>query len=142
MGLGATIAGEGDYSQANSYLHESVELGRRHGSTWEVAAILTVWGLLHLKYHYLDAATTAFDQVLTHKNTTQLDPQFIAMAQYGLAQVAALRGDVEGGRRLGQEGLTGFETIEHHWAEKVKDWLHSLPSKEDILDESSSKGCS
>lgn len=141
MALGATIGGQGDYSQANNHLHESVELGRRHGPAWEIAAIFTVWGLLHLKYRRLDAATTAFEQVLTHENTTKWDPQFIAMAQYGLAQVAALRGDVESSRRLGKECLAGFETIEHHWAKKVKGWLHSLPSTEDALDETSSKGC-
>jgi tetratricopeptide (TPR) repeat protein/DNA-binding XRE family transcriptional regulator len=142
MGLGATIGGQGDYSGANSYFHESIELGRLYGAAWEIAATLIVWGLLHLKYHYLDAATTAFSQVLTHENTPRWDPQFIAMAQYGLAQVAALRGDIEEARRLGKQCLARFEAIEHYWAEQVKNWLHSLPEKERTIDESSSKGCS
>lgn len=127
MSIGATIGGQGDYSRANSYLQESAELGRRHGPGWEIAAILTVWGLLHLKYHRLDAATTTFNQVLTHENAPKWDPQLIALAQYGLAQVAALRGDIEEARRLGKECLASFEAIEHHWAEKVKGWLQSLP---------------
>lgn len=138
MGLGATIGGQGDYDRANSYFQESVGLSRRYGSIWEMTAALTVWGLLHLKYHHLDAATSAFDHILTHENTTKQDPQFIAMAQYGLAKIAALRGDVEEACRLGQECLTGFEAIEHYWAEKVKDWLYSLPG----FDESSFQCCS
>jgi tetratricopeptide (TPR) repeat protein len=136
MGLGATIGGQGDYSRANSYLHESVELARRHGSAWEITAALTVWGLLHLKYQQLNAATAAFDKVLTHENSMKQDPQFIAVAQYGLAQVAAQRGDVREARRLGKECLAKFEAIQHYWAAKVKDWLHSLPENEDASDES------
>ncbi|HEX3642783.1 MAG TPA: tetratricopeptide repeat protein, partial [Ktedonobacteraceae bacterium] len=133
MSLGATFGGQGDYSRANSYLQESVELGRRHGSAWEIVVALTVWGLLHLKYQQLDAATTLFQEILTHENSTKWDPQLIAAAQYGLAQVAALRGDVRQARRLGEECLAGFEAIEHYWAEKVRDWLHSLPTKDDTL---------
>ena len=133
MSLGATFGGQGDYSRANSYLQESVELGRRHGSAWEIVVALTVWGLLQLKYQQLDAATTLFQEILTHENRTKWDPQLIAVAQYGLAQVAALRGDVRQARRLGEESLAGFEAIEHYWAEKVRDWLHSLPTKDDTL---------
>jgi hypothetical protein len=37
---------------------------------------------------------------------------------------------------LGKECLAKFEAIQHYWAEKVKDWLHSLPENEDASDES------
>jgi tetratricopeptide (TPR) repeat protein len=127
MGLGATIGGQGDYDRANSYFQESVELSRRYEAIWEMTATLTVWGLLHLKYCHLDAATSAFDHIFIHENATKQDPQFIAMAQYGLAQIAELCGDVKEACRLGQKCLAGFEAIEHYWAEKVKDWLYSLP---------------
>ncbi len=138
MSFGATIGGEGNYDQANGYFYESVGLARRYGFAWEIAAALTVWGFLHLKYHRLDAAAGTFDYILTHEHTTQRDPQFIAMAQYGLAQIAMRRGNIEEACRLGQECLTGFEAIGHYWAAKVKDWLYSLPG----FDETSFKCCS
>jgi tetratricopeptide (TPR) repeat protein len=68
--------------------------------------------------------------------------ELIAVAQYGLAQLAVLRGDVKVARRLGKQCLATFEALEHYWVEKVRDWLHSLPTHNGVLDETSSKGCS
>jgi transcriptional regulator with XRE-family HTH domain len=84
--------------------------------------------------HELIQAAAAFHKILTANR----DPQMTAVAQYGLAQVAALRGDVREARRLGEESLAGFEAIEHYWAEKARDLLHSLPEKEDASDETPS----
>jgi tetratricopeptide (TPR) repeat protein/transcriptional regulator with XRE-family HTH domain len=135
MGLGATFGGQGDYNQANIYLQESVELGRRYRSAWEITATLTIWGLVHLKYQQLDAATTVFHEVLTVNSSSKWDRELSAVSTYGLAQVAALRGDVREARRLAEDSLARFEAIEHYWAGKARDLLHSLPEKKDASDE-------
>jgi hypothetical protein len=88
--------------------------------------------------HELIQAAAAFHQILTANRDSKWDPQMTAVAQYGLAQAAALRGDVREARRLGEESLAGFEAIEHYWAEKARDLLHSLPEKEDASDETPS----
>jgi transcriptional regulator with XRE-family HTH domain len=106
--------------------------------------------------HELIQAAAAFHKILTANRDSKWDPQtrlqsihplqngianafqMTAVAQYGLAQVAALRGDVREARRLGEESLAGFEAIEHYWAEKARDLLHSLPEKEDASDETPS----
>ncbi len=132
MGFGATLAGQGDYTQAHSYLQDSVALASRQGSAWEIMAALTIWGLIDLQYQQIEAAATHFHTVLTFtKSTQRWDPQLIAGAQYGLAQVAMLRCDVREAYRWGEASLAGFEAIEHHWVNQVRNWLHSLPDKND-----------
>ncbi len=138
MCFGATFGGQGDYNQANSYFQESVELAHRQGSKWEIVATLAVWGLLHLKYQQLDAASAAFHEVLAVNRGSRWDPQMSAVAQYGLAQIAALQGDSKEARLLGEKSLAGFEAIKHYWADKARDLLHSLPAKKDESDETPS----
>jgi hypothetical protein len=97
--------------------------------------------------HELIQATAAFHEIFTaNRGLMRLKPihplqnggsnalqnwdptksQMTAVAQYGLAQVAALHGDVREARRLGEESLAGFEAIGHYWAEKARDLLRAL----------------
>ena len=47
------------------------------------------WGEIHLKYHNLDAATSAFNKALRSVDVAVQDPTLQAQAQYGLARIAA-----------------------------------------------------
>ena len=59
-----------------------------------------------------------FSEVLTLTSDSRQDPQLIARAQYGLAQIAALRGDITEARRLGTDS-----------AAYLKPWAITKPKK-------------
>lgn len=104
-----------------------MELARHLGSPWLIGNILKHWGEIHLKYQQLDAAAAAFHEVLTLTSGSRQDPQLIVWAQYGLAKIAALRGDFMEARRLGTDTLAILEAMGHHQTKEIRAWLHSLP---------------
>jgi tetratricopeptide (TPR) repeat protein len=126
MNLGNAVGQQGDYNRANAYLQESVELARRQGALWDLGFTLATWGEIHLQYQQVEAATSAFDEVLALNNDAERDPHLLARAQYGLAQILALRGEISEARRLGQESLVTLEALKHFKAGEVRQWLHSL----------------
>lgn len=130
MSLGVTLGVQGDYDQANRYLKESVDLAREQRSQWHLAAALTYWGVLDLKFQKIDAAVEAFQQVLTLDKGSKQDPQFVAESYYGLATIAAARGNLADAYRYGQESLLLFESIKHYMTPEVKRWLQGLPEKQ------------
>jgi tetratricopeptide (TPR) repeat protein len=132
MNLGKAVGEQGDYHRANACFEESIELTRRQGASWYMGAALIYWGELHLKYQQLEAANIAFRKVISlNSGPEQRDLQLIAWAYYGLAQSAALHGDITEARSLGTDSLIALETIGDSKAEEVRLWLNSLPKKED-----------
>ncbi len=129
MNLGGAIGQQGDYSRANACFEEGVEVARHVGSPWLISAVLRDWGDIHLKYQQLDAAAAALNEVLTLTNSSGQDPYLIAQAEYGLAQIAALRGDISEARRLGTASMKTFEDLGHSKADEVSNWLQSLTEK-------------
>ena len=51
--------------------------------------------------------------------------QLVATALYGLARVAAARGDHADARRLGEESLALFKQMGHEKGDQVEQWLAS-----------------
>jgi tetratricopeptide (TPR) repeat protein/transcriptional regulator with XRE-family HTH domain len=132
MNLGKAIGQQGDYNRANACFQESIELARHQGASWYMGAALIYWGELHLKYQQLEAAAVAFRKVISlNSEPEQRDLQLIAWAYYGLAQIAALHGEITEARCLGTDSLIALETIGDLKAEEVRHWLNSLPKKED-----------
>ncbi len=132
MNLGKAIGQQGNYNRANACFQESIALARHQGASWYMGAALIYWGELHLKYQQLEAATVAFRKVISlNSEPEQRDLQLIAWAYYGLAQIAALHGEITEARCLGTDSLIALETIGDLKAEEVRHWLNSLPKKED-----------
>jgi len=132
MNLGKAIGEQGNYSRANACFQESIELARRQGASWYMGAALIYWGELHFKYQQLEAAVIAFRKVISlNSEPEQRDLQLVAWAYYGLAQIAALHGEMNEARCLGTDSLLALETIGDHKTKEVRQWLNSLPKKED-----------
>lgn len=121
------------------------------------------WGEIHLKYQYLDAATTAFNTVLQsaeesgqgqstvpmEQNSglraqagsvqgqstvpTEQDSGLRALAQYGLARIAALRGATAEALRMGEECVATLTRQGHSKAREVRRWLASISTSEQIV---------
>jgi tetratricopeptide (TPR) repeat protein/transcriptional regulator with XRE-family HTH domain len=129
MSQGATIGASrpDDYELANSYFQESITLSRNQGASWESTAALMYWGLHHLQHQQLEPATSAFQEVLSLASTIRVDPQLVAISQYGLAMVAAARGDFAEAQRLGRLSEATLESLGHYYLERVRAWLQLLP---------------
>lgn len=126
MNLGNAIGQQGDYDRANAYLQESADLARQQGASWDLGFTLATWGEIHLKYQQMEAATSAFNEVLALNNDAERDPHLLARAQYGLAQILASHGDTAEARRLGQQSLLTLEEMKHFKASEVRQWLEEL----------------
>ncbi len=83
------------------------------------------WGEIHLKYQQLSAAA-AFREVLSQEKSPTGEPELLADAQYGLARVAALRGDIAEAMQLAQASETRFVSLGHHKATSVREWWQGL----------------
>lgn len=115
----------GAYAEANLCFQESLELARSIGSSWYISNVLTEWGDIHLKFGQIDAAFTAFHEVLTGENLVETEPVLASLAHYGLARVAAHRGNIDEAIQLGQQALEQFEALGHYKTREVADWLQS-----------------
>jgi tetratricopeptide (TPR) repeat protein len=112
-----------------SYLQESLEIAREIGNRWLISETLNEWGKLYLAQKQLDEACTAFDQALSI--ACQLNGQeLIADALYGLAQIAALRGDYVEAEPKGKECQAIFEAMGHMRSAEVAQWLTRLVAGE------------
>lgn len=126
MNLGRAVGQQGDYNRANACFQEGVDVARSLGSPWLISSVLRDWGDIHLKFQQLDAAAAAFHEVLRLTNSPGQDPYLTAQAAHGLAQIAALRGDIAEAHRLGTDSMKAFEVLGHSKAEEIRDWLQSL----------------
>lgn len=121
--LGSVLGYRGEYEAANVCFRESLELARSIGALWYISNVLTEWGGVHLKYQQVDAAYEVFQEVMASENLAETEPVMIGLACYGLARVAALRGERAEALRLGQQSLAQFAAIGHHKAREVAAWL-------------------
>ncbi len=111
--------------QAASYLQEALQIARQVGDTWLLGAILLECGDLALKQRQLDDAFAAFEEARTI--SSKGNQEVVASALYGLARVAAARGETATAQRQGQESLSLFEAMGHRLKDPVKTWLQTIP---------------
>lgn len=125
--LGSVLGSKepGAYEEANACFRESLELAHSIGSSWYLSNVLTEWGNIHLKFEQVDAAFEVFHEVLTSENLAETEPVMIGLVNYGLARVAAYRGDAAEAAQLGQQALKQFEALGHYKAREVAAWLQT-----------------
>ena len=128
--LGEAVGYQGDYARANAYFEESLQLARQQNATWFLSAALASWGDIHLACQHPDAAVQAYQEVLAVADTADVDQKFTAQARYGLARLAAQRGEIALARQLGQQSLATYEAKSHYKAAEVKQWLQHLAEEE------------
>ncbi len=153
------------YHRANTYFQECLEIIQqlRRDSALHLSrlidAMYVFWGEIHLKYQYLDAATSAFAEVLQSADESEQatvgtgsaqgtiptaapvrlptptgqDPGLRAQAQYGLARIAALRGATAEAYHLGEECATTLERLGHSKAREVRQWLTTISALGQIV---------
>jgi tetratricopeptide (TPR) repeat protein/transcriptional regulator with XRE-family HTH domain len=126
-----------NYRDAKLYLQESLALAQQVGRLEITCCTLYDYGCIYLAEMQIETAKATFEDLLT---TAPEDFQdFIALAQYGLARVAALQGDIREARRLGEVSLTTLDAIQYRDAGEVRVWLDSIVGQAE-LQERSGKG--
>jgi tetratricopeptide (TPR) repeat protein len=131
FGLSAGFAG--DPEQANLYCAEGLELARREGSPYTLGWSLTNWAEVHVKFGQFDAAAAACEETLalSEKANMGTDMQIVAKAQFLLAKILALRGQVAQARELGNKAIAILEQMKHIRLIEVKTWMAQLPESDE-----------
>ncbi len=125
--LGVVAAARLDYAPAEAYLQEGLALAREIECSWLVSSILNEWGDLYLRRQELNLALAAFREALEIAQDVDMQ-EWIGVAFYGLARVAAAQGNTSDAHRQGREGLTVLEGIGHYKAARIVQWLATLPA--------------
>lgn len=123
MNLGLTANKQGNYNQAEDYLQESLTISRQIGIPQMTALALNEYGNLLLAQKLITKAKEAFMEMLNILPEGGLDLK--ALAQYGLARVAAEQGDIHEAQELGEQSASVLEQIGHGNAEEVRNWLNT-----------------
>jgi len=124
INLGLTLRKQQSYVRSEMYFLEGLNLARQIGKPQITANALYEYGNLYLDQQQLEAAEAAFREVLS--TTPEGSQDLIALARYGLARVAAARGNTHEVQRLGEASVTALEAMGHRNAQEVRDWLNSL----------------
>ncbi|GCE25581.1 hypothetical protein KDA_10650 [Dictyobacter alpinus] len=115
---------EKDHILAEKYLEETLILARQLGRPLIIARTMNEYGKLHLQQLEIESAEKDFREVLN--NAPKASQDLIAMANYGLAQVAALNKDVDRAIILGKESLAMLEVMGDNNANEVRKWLKTI----------------
>jgi tetratricopeptide (TPR) repeat protein/transcriptional regulator with XRE-family HTH domain len=124
--LGTVAVRQERYHQAAAYFQEALQMARQIGDNWLLGAVLAEYGELALKQQRFDEAFEAFQEGLSI--SAQGSQEAVASSLYGLAQVAAARGNPLEARQQGEESLRLFEAMSHRLTDTVKTWLQSIPN--------------
>ena len=104
-------------------------------------AALNQWGELHLKDGDLDAASRAFERSYDIARDAGL-AQASGEASFGLARVAALRGDTAEARRMAGMRIAAYSSVAHPKAGEVGRWLETdWAEREQVLPSGKPGGC-
>jgi tetratricopeptide (TPR) repeat protein/transcriptional regulator with XRE-family HTH domain len=123
--LGQLATAQGHFAQADGYLRDALEVASAHNQVVLVGTILNVQGALSLAIQRLEDADATFTALLARCEASN-NQKLLALAQYGLARVAAARGEREKAHRLGQTSLMAFEAMGHVLSGEVREFLTTL----------------
>jgi len=124
INLGLMTRKQENFTQAEKYFQESLTLAWQVGRPQMTAIVLYEYGILHLNQQQIEAGETSFREMLTI--ISEEDRDLLALAQYGLARVAAAQSYFDEARRLGEASVTALEALGHRNAKEVRDWLNLL----------------
>ncbi len=102
-----------------------MNLARELEHSWLISGIANQCGELYLIQQRLDSAVAAF--VECHQVAKAAGFQdLVGIALYGMARTSAAQGHTGQAYQQGQECLAHLETIDHHRASEVQEWLSDL----------------
>jgi tetratricopeptide (TPR) repeat protein len=119
-----TTQKQGNYSQAEVYLYEGLNLARQLGIPQIICNALYEYGNLYLDQKRIEIAKTCFLEMLS--TIPEGSHELFALAHYGLARVAAAQSDIQGAQNAGEVSVKALEEMGHRKAQEVRNWLNSI----------------
>lgn len=124
LNIGVTLRKQGKYSQAENYFKEGLDLARQIGIPQIITNGLYEYGNLFYEQRQLEVALSTFHEILTINPEGEQDA--VALAYYGMARIANLKGDKEEAYKLGESSVVMLETIGNRKSKEVRTWLFSI----------------
>ena len=126
INLGSTSRKKNRLEQSEKYLQEALFIARQLAIPQITCNALYENGNLYLSLQHFQLAEFAFREILVI--APQGEQEMIALAWYGLAQVAAAQGDLLEARKFGETGWSILANTGHRRAKEVGMWLDSIKS--------------
>jgi tetratricopeptide (TPR) repeat protein/transcriptional regulator with XRE-family HTH domain len=120
LNQGVLAAKEGRYQQAEASLQEGLQIARELGSLYLMGTALYESGNCALLQQHIEQAEAYFKEI---EACCQPDQELLALASFGRAQVAALRGAPGDARRLAMTSLRSLEAMGSSFRRVVRDWI-------------------
>nr|BBH93678.1 hypothetical protein KTA_18770 [Thermogemmatispora argillosa] len=127
INLATIMRKQGFFIEAKGYLDRGLELSRDLGIPYFICNILYEYGNLYLEQNDIDSSRIAFEDMLRMVPPGGKD--LLALAEYGLARIAAARGDLFLALDLGKKSLTSLEEIGNRNVKEVIKWINGIKSK-------------
>jgi tetratricopeptide (TPR) repeat protein len=121
--LSAVKGNQGNYTKMKDYLEQGLNLANKTEHRLYESAILCSFGFLYLKQQKIECASTAFLKSLEIAKEAGI-PEQMANAMYYLARVAAAKCNPFEMNDWGLKSLAIFQSIGHHRARDVRQWLN------------------
>ncbi|MGQ9890025.1 MAG: NB-ARC domain-containing protein [Aggregatilineales bacterium] len=116
-----------DWPAAYKHLTEALTLAEQRNLTTFAVSVRIELGEWHLAQGALDQAADVF-AVADAVSQERKYEAFAALAQFGLAQVEAKRGNYARARQLAAASLDCLRSQSHYRADEVAEWLAALPA--------------
>lgn len=124
INMGLTLRKQGNYTQAEDYFQESLLLARQLGRSEMTSHALYEYGNLCLNQQETAKAEVSFHEMLDTISVG--DQDLLALAQFGLARIAAIQGNFLEAWKLGEVSATTLEGMGHRTAPEVRNWLNTI----------------
>ena len=122
INLGLATRKQGNYVLAELHLQEALLLAQQLSIPQITANALYEYGNLCLDRQQLEAAESAFREMLAITPANGQD--LITLARYGIARTIAAKGDACEARRLGEASVVTLEALGHRSSKEARDWLN------------------
>jgi len=124
LNLGLISQKQENFAQAEQYFHDGLTLSRQLGNPQFTSSGLYEYGNLLLIQRKVEEAEAIFNEMLI--TVPEGGQDLLALAQYGLARVAAARKNINEALRLGKISISALEATGHRGAIDVRSWLISI----------------
>jgi tetratricopeptide (TPR) repeat protein/transcriptional regulator with XRE-family HTH domain len=114
-------------SEAESYLQRSLALAQPIGRPRIICIVHYEYGNIYLKQQQIVQAEESFQRMF--QSIPEGDQEMYALANYGLARVAASKGELTEARVKAETSIQAFETMGHRRAQEVRQWVNTLRDK-------------
>jgi tetratricopeptide (TPR) repeat protein len=117
---GMIAARGGRYKEAEAALHEGLQLAQQLGGLYLMGMAFYESGNCALLQQQVERAAAYFDEM---EAIAQADQELVALACFGRARIAAVRGTRADAHRLAMTSLRSLEAMGSSFRTVVRDWI-------------------